>query len=125
MLPWVLALLTLLALCARTGFVLQQLQGQQRLWRSAFGPFSVELRRRAHLTKAHEDSLAFPQPRECRTLTMRCVGVPVWSCHSVVGLPAELDARIDSVSAGEFDHLFSPRFRQHSPARSFRTLLAV
>lgn len=108
----VLASLIMLALAARAAFVLSGLQGQQRLWRLAYGPFSVELRRRAMLTKAHDDSLAFPQPRERRTLMMRLAGVPVWSFHSMVGLPPEVDARIDSVSAGEFDHLFSARFRQ-------------
>ena len=120
MLALVLASLTLIALGARAGFVHRRLQGQQRLWRSACGPFSVELRRRALLSRAHADSQAFPQPRERRSLTLRLAGVPLWSIHTVVALPPERDARIDSVDASEFDHLFGARFRRLGPAWSLR-----
>lgn len=70
---------------------------------------TLELRRRALLQAASPGE--FPQPREERVVMWRLAGVPVHVQRSVVGLPLQTDARIDSLTADEYDGRFSPWFR--------------
>ena len=115
-----LLLLALLALAARTFHWRHRFAGWQPLWRFRSGPITVELRRHAHLARLGHDSLEFPQPREFRVITMRLGGIPLWYQEATVSLPMQADARIDSVGAGEFDHLFDSHFRRgwtRRPAR--------
>jgi hypothetical protein len=116
MLAFVFASLTLLALGVWAACAYFTLLKQARVWRATQGPFSVELRRLCSMTRSHADSMAFPQPREMRTLTVRLAGVPIWAARSTIGLPLSVDARIDSVKASEFDALFDSEFRQSTPA---------
>jgi hypothetical protein len=116
-----LVLLVLLALAARTIQLRLRLAAWERLWRFASGPFTVELRRHAELTRLGADSLEFPQPREFRILSLRVGGIPVWSQQAIVSLPAEADARIGHIPAGEFDHLFASHFRLTWPKRAARS----
>ena len=115
-----LLLLALLVLAARTFHWRHQFAAWEPLWRFRSGPITVELRRHAHLARLEHDSLAYPQPREFRIITMRLGAVPLWSQKASVSLPMEADARIDAIAAGEFDHLFDAHFRRgwtHRPAR--------
>jgi len=116
-----LVLLVLAALAARTWQVRHRLAAWERLWRFRSGPCTVELRRHAELARLGSDSLEFPQPREFRVVSLRIGGIPVWSQRAIVSLPAEADARIGAISAGEFDSLFEGQFRQgwaaHRPVR--------
>ena len=115
-----LLLLALLLVAARTFQWRHRFGGWQTLWRFRTGPITVELRRHAHLARLGHDSFEYPQPREFRVVTMRLVGVPLWSQQASVCLPMQADERIDSVSAAEFDHLFDSHFRRgwtHRPAR--------
>lgn len=117
-----LVLLALLVLAARAFQVRHRLAAWQSLWHFRHGPITVELRRHAHLARLDADSLDYPLPREFRVLSLRVGGIPVWSQQAIVGLPAQVEARIDSVPAGEFDHLFERQFRlggAHRPARLF------
>ena len=118
----VLVLLALLALAARAIHVRLALAGWERLWRFTSGPVTIELRRHAMMAKLGNDSLDFPQPREFRRLSMRIGGIPLWSQQAIVGLPAEVDARIGDVAAGEFDLLFTEHFRMAGPPRAARAL---
>lgn len=118
----VLVVLALLALAARALHVRLALAGWERLWRFTSGPVTVELRRHAAMARLGHDSLAYPQPREFRTLSMRIAGIPVWSQQSIVGLPAEVDSRIDAVTAAEFDHLFAGEFRRTWTKRTVHRL---
>jgi hypothetical protein len=122
---FVLVLLALLALAARAIYVKLELARWERLWRFTSGPVTVELRRHAAMAKLGNDSLDFPQPREFRTLSMRIGGIPVWSQQAIVGLPAEIDARIGEVTASEFDDLFTGYFRMAGPKRTVRTLFSA
>ena len=115
-----LVLLVLLALAARTIQLRLRLAAWERLWRFGSGPFTVELRRHAELARLGCDSLEFPQPREFRILSLRVGGIPVWSQQAIVSLPAEADARIGHIPAGEFDHLFVSQFRLAWPKRASR-----
>ena len=112
--------LALLALAARTCQVRHRLAAWEIVWRARSGPFVIELRRHAHLCRLGRDSLEFPQPREFRVISLRAGGIPLWSRQAIVGLPAEADARIGAVSAGEFDHLFDHRFRRAGTPRPLR-----
>lgn len=115
-----LLLFALLAIGARAFHWRCRFAGWEPLWRFRSGPITVELRRHARLARLAHDSLEYPQPREFRVVTMRLGGIPVWSQESTVSLPAQADARIDSVAAAEFDHLFDSHFRRgwtHRPAR--------
>ncbi len=122
---FVLAVLALLALAARTLCVKLELAGWERLWRFASGPLTVELHRHAGMARLLNDSLEFPQPREFRTLSMRVGGVPVWSQQSIVSLPADVDARIGEVAASEFDHLFTGQFRLTGSKRTAHALYSA
>jgi len=115
-----LVLLVLLALAARTIQLRLRVAAWERLWRFGSGPFTVELRRHAELARLGSDSLEFPQPREFRILSLRVGGIPIWSQQAIVSLPAQSDARIDHIPAGEFDHLFGDPFRQAWPHRASR-----
>ena len=121
----VLVLLALLALAARALYVKLELATWERLWRFTSGPVTVELRRHAGMTKLGNDSQEYPQPREFRTVSMRIGGIPVWSQQSIVGLPAEVDARIGDVAAAEFDHLFTGQFRMTWSKRTAHTLYSA
>ena len=77
------------------------------------------------MTKLGNDSQEYPQPREFRTVSMRIGGIPVWSQQSIVGLPAEVDARIGDVAAAEFDHLFTGQFRMTWSKRTVHTLYSA
>ena len=112
-----LSLLTLLALAARTVQLRLRFAGWVPLWRFGSGPFTVELRRHAEITRLGADSLEFPQPREFRVLSLRLAGIPIWSQVAVVSLPAAVDERIDHVPATEFDQLFDSHFRLSWPQR--------
>ncbi len=115
-----LVLLALLALAARTFHVRHRLAAWECLWRFRSGPFMVELRRHAELARLGHDSLEYPQPREFRVISLRAAGIPLWSQEAIVSLPAEADARIGTVAAGEFDQLFDRHFRldwTHRPVR--------
>jgi hypothetical protein len=115
-----LVLLALLAIGARTVQLRMRFAAWERLWRFGTGPFTVELRRHAHLARLGDDSLEFPQPREFRVLQLRCGGIPVWSQQAIVSLPAAVDERIGQVSATEFDPQFDPHFRLSWPSRRVR-----
>ncbi len=115
-----LLLIALLALAARTFLWRHRFAGWESLWRFRSGPITVELRRHAHLARFGHDSLEFPQPREFRVITMRLGGIPLWYQEAAASLPLQADARIDSVAAAEFDHLFDSHFRRgwrRRPAR--------
>ncbi len=119
-----LSLLTLLALAARTVQLRLRFAGWAPLWRFASGPFTVELRRHAELTRLGSDSMEFPQPREFRVLSLRLAGIPLWSQVAIVSLPAASDERIDHIPATEFDQLFDRHFRLGWPQqRRVRTAL--
>lgn len=77
------------------------------------------------LTRLGCDSLEFPQPREFRQLSIRLAGMPLWSWQRIASLPPESDARIDMVSAQEFDHLFPEPFRLVPPKRAVRAVRAA
>ncbi|MEX8517820.1 MAG: hypothetical protein AB3X44_04760 [Leptothrix sp. (in: b-proteobacteria)] len=81
----------------------------QLLRRSAKSLISVELRRQTYLDVT--GSAEFPQPREKRVMAWRLGGVPFWHQSSSIGLPSELDARINHVAAHEFDDDFESCFR--------------
>lgn len=70
---------------------------------------TLELRRRTLLQAACPGE--FPRPREERVVMWRLAGVPVHVQRSVVGLPLQTDARIDTLTADEYDGRFSPWFR--------------
>lgn len=106
-----LSLLTLLALAARTVQLRLRFAGWAPVWRFASGPFTVELRRHAEITRLGSDSLEFPQPREFRVLSLRLAGIPLWSQVAIVSLPASSDERIDHIPATEFDQQFDNHFR--------------
>ena len=106
-----LVLLSLLALAARTVQLRLRFAGWVPLWRFASGPFTVELRRHAEITRLGADSLEFPQPREFRVLSLRLAGIPLWSQVAIVSLPAASDERIDHIPATEFDPLFDSHFQ--------------
>jgi hypothetical protein len=115
-----LLLLATLVVAARTFHWRHRFAGWESLWRFRSGPLTVELRRHAHLARLGQDSSEFPQPREFRVLTMRLGVVPLWYQEATVSLPTQADARIDTVPAGEFDHLFDSHFRRgwrRRPAR--------
>ena len=115
-----LVLLALLALAAWTFHVRHRLAAWECLWRFRSGPFTVELRRHAELARLGHDSLEYPQPREFRVISLRLAGIPLWSQQAIVSLPAEADARIGAVAAGEFDQRFDRHFRldwTHRPVR--------
>jgi hypothetical protein len=120
-----LVVLTLMALAARCAYVRYQLRSWQRLWCVRTGPVTAELRRRAMLTRLGSDSLEFPQPREFRYLSLRVGGIPVWSWQFIVGLPAGIDARIDGVSATEFDHAFPAKFQLNPAVRTARAVVTA
>lgn len=112
--------LAVLAVAARLLHWRHRLCGWESLWRFRSGPITVELHRHAHLARLGCDSLEYPQPREFRVITMRLGGLPIWSQEATISLPAQVDARIDHVAAGEFDHLFEAHFRRgwrRRPAR--------
>lgn len=106
-----LSLLALLALAARTVQLRCRFAGWAPLWRFGSGPFTVELRRHAEITRLGADSMEFPQPREFRVLSLRLAGIPLWSQVAVVSLPADSDGRIDHIPPTEFDPLFDRHFR--------------
>lgn len=110
-----LALIALSALAARTVQLRLRFAGWPVLWRFGSGPFTVELRRHAQITRLGADSLEYPQPREFRVLSLRMGGIPVWSQVAVVSLPTAVDERIDHIAATEFDALFDPHFRLDWP----------
>lgn len=110
-----LVLLSLLALAARTVQLRLRFAGWAPLWRFASGPFTVELRRHAEITRLGSDSCEFPQPREFRVLSLRLAGIPVWSQVAIVSLPAASDERIDHIPATEFDQQFDSQFRLSWP----------
>jgi hypothetical protein len=120
-----IVVLTLLLLTARSVHVWHRVRGWQPLWRLGVGPCTMELRRHTVLTRLGCDSLEFPQPREFRHLSMRLAGLPLWSWERIASLPAESDARIDAVSAHEFDHLFPESFRLVPPKRAVRAAIAA
>lgn len=120
-----LVLPALLALAWRGLRLELDVAGWDRLWRVASGPVAMELRRNAGMARLAGDSLAYPLPREFRTLLVRVGGVPVWSRQSIVSLPGEVDARIADIPAGEFDHLFSEPFRLARPRSTLYRLHSV
>ena len=122
---FVLVLLALLALAARTLHVRLELAGWERLWRFTSGPVTVELRRHAGMARLGNDSLEYPQPREFRRLSMRIGGIPIWSQQAIVSLPADVDSRIGEVPATEFDHLFTEQFRRNWSKRTVHTLYSA
>jgi len=109
----------------RAFYVRHASSGMQCLWQFGAGLLSVDLRRRALLARVEHDSQDFPQPRELRVLTFRVAGIPFWFERCMEALPLSVDARIDSVCAEEFDHLFGRRFQQTRAECSVRTLLAA
>lgn len=121
----VLVSLALLALAARVIHLRLSLAGWERLWRFTSGPITIELRRHAAMARLGNDSLEFPQPREFRTLSMRVGGIPLWSRAAVVGLPAEVDARLGEITAREFDQLFSGHFRMDGPKGTVQALMTL
>ncbi|MEY4750432.1 MAG: hypothetical protein RIQ60_2646 [Pseudomonadota bacterium] len=78
------------------------------------GLMRCDLRRRTLLTRTAD---TFPMPREERLRVWSVGGVPVHVSGLSVGLPASLDARIDTVDAMEFDASFRAEFRLADPAR--------
>ncbi len=87
--------------------------GHQRLDVARTGWVSCELWRRASLV-AHVDTTGrktFPLPQESRTRVWRCAGVPLRCDVESLGLPAQVTDQIDSVTATQFDALFSSAFR--------------
>ena len=115
-----LMMLALLVLAARAFHWRHRFAGWESLWRFRSGPIVVELRRHPELARLEHDSFEFPQPREFRVITMRLAGIPLWSQQATISLPTQADERIDSVAAGEFDHLFDAHFRRgwvQRPAR--------
>jgi hypothetical protein len=120
-----LLLLALLVVGARTIHWRHRFFGWESLWRFRSGPITVELRRHAQLARLGHDSLEYPQPREFRVIAMRLGGVPLWSQEATVSLPTQADARIDSVAAAEFDHLFEAHFRRGWTRRPVRRRLAA
>lgn len=90
-----------------------RLAGHQRLHLARAGWVSCELWRRASLV-AHVDTTGrktFPLPQETRTRVWRCAGVPLRCKVESLGLPAQVTDQIDSVTATQFDALFSSAFR--------------
>jgi hypothetical protein len=77
------------------------------------------------MARLGNDSLEYPQPREFRVLSMRIGGIPVWSQQCIVGLPADVDSRIDQVTAGEFDHLFAGQFRRTGSRQTVHALYSA
>ncbi len=120
-----LALLALLALAARVFYLRVGLAGWERVWRFTSGPLTIELRRHAEMARFGNDSLAFPHPCECRILSMRIAGIPLWSQQAIVSLPSELDARIGDVVASEFDDLFTGHFRLDGAKRTVHPLVSL
>ncbi|MET0383842.1 MAG: hypothetical protein ABW032_10525 [Burkholderiaceae bacterium] len=116
----VLVLMSLLALAARTLYLGRRLAGWERLWRFTSGPLTIELHRHAGMSRFGSDLIEFPQPREYRTMSMRVAGIPIWSQHAIISLPAESDARIEKIAAGEFDQLFTRQFRMNWPKQAMR-----
>jgi hypothetical protein len=91
------------------------------------GALKLELHRCATVFRSEGDTQDFPQPREFRMLVLRLVGIPIFSRQEVIGLPTELDARLDQVSVTDFDAHFSDSFRiaprtTVSPARAAQML---
>jgi hypothetical protein len=82
----------------------------QLLESSAGWLWSIELKR--HCLMRLSAAAAYPCPAEERVLIFAVLRVPIWWSCSVVGLPAETDARIESVQADEFNAAFEPQFRQ-------------
>ena len=115
-----LVLLALAALGARTFQLRHRTAAWESLWRLRSGPCTVELHRHADLARLGGDSLEFPQPREFRVVSLRLGGIPLWSQRAIVSLPAEADARIAVIAAGEFDHLFDRHFRMSWPRQATR-----
>jgi hypothetical protein len=122
---FLLVLLALFALAARVIYVLLALAAWERLWRFTSGPVTVELRRHTEMAKFGNDSFAYPQPREFRTLSMRVGGIPVWSQQAIVSLPVDVDARIGDIAADEFDHLFTGQFRLAWSKRAVHALYSA
>ena len=99
--------------------------GHQRLHLVRAGWVSCELWRRASLV-AHVDVTGrktFPLPQETRTRVWRCIGIPLRCKVESLGLPAQVTDTIDSVTATQFDALFSSAFRcaPQDPATKKRT----
>lgn len=120
-----IVVLTWFLLATRAAYLRHRVRGWQPLWRLAVGPCTMELRRHTVLTRLGRDSLEFPQPREFRHLSLRLAGMPLWSWQRIASLPPESDARIDAVSAQEFDHLFPECFRLVAPKRAVRAAIAA
>lgn len=70
----------------------------------------IELKRHSFMRLSA--AAVYPYPAEERVLIFSVLRVPVWWSRSVIGLPAETDARIESVQAHEFNAAFEPQFRQ-------------
>jgi len=84
------------------------------------GPLRCELRRRTYLAATMPGE--FPHPLEERVIAWQLWGLPLWTARSIIGLPSELDTRIDHVAAAEFDRHFAARFRLDArPPRHFAT----
>jgi hypothetical protein len=117
-------LMTLLGMMAAAQMLRlqRQLQCSEQLWRSGSGLLSVELRRRARVTRLADDLQEFPQPREFRVLAMRLAGLPLWQRECFVSLPQHFDVRIDQVRAEEFDGAFDASFRLGSPLAAARLI---
>ena len=112
--------LALAVLALRSFQVRHRQAGWEAVWRRRWGLFTVEVLRHAELTRLGGDSLEFPLPREFRVLALRLGALPLWSQQEIVGLPAQVDARIAEVTVREFDHLFERRFRSDGRRHSLR-----
>ncbi len=122
---WLTAIAGLaLLLAGRTVCLALKLADGSMVESSTCGAVKLELRRRVAVFKPEGDSQAFPQPREVRMLVLRLGGIPVFCREESIGLPKEMDARLDQVSAKDFDAHFSDAFRI-APRRSISTTRAL
>jgi hypothetical protein len=89
------------------------LAGYEPVRSQSFGPFSVELRRRA-LVRGHPNGKgghAFAQPSETRLRVIRCAGFPLWRQSRSVELPLQVVDMMGTLTARDFDAEFDARFR--------------
>lgn len=103
-------LLILLALLVcREARLRAMLRHHQPLGQRSTGPVHTALLRHASLQSS--PGSPFPEPREERVLLWRLLGLTLHSRRCSVALPAQWDARIDSVGAEESDALFRGAYR--------------
>lgn len=108
---WILMTCLMLLVAGRLVTVQHGLAHCELVRKSNLHGFSLELHRRATLSKAEGDTQEYPQPREVRVLVLRFAGAPLLCRREAVALPLHCEARLDQLRAQDFDGEFTGQFR--------------